>query len=525
MIPAECDLSRRILSEQIVFKIIKENLSDDWKVFHSFDYLTRDLHYQLCDGEIDFLLYHHQYGIVILEVKGGAISYRNGQWFQEDRPINPIGQAKRNKYAILQLIENKLLRNVPIKLAHAVCFPSCGKQQVWPVEAQDIVLTIDTLPYIESFVIQLLKDTPTPYNGQGYYLDEEIMQILSPMFEYGSKLKERIDVEEKQFFLFTEEQCAILDMLEHFNMLKICGCAGSGKTIMAVKKAERLALENKKVLLLCFNQLLAKHLKKSVKDNPFITAAAFFDYCIDTLKIPKEQIQQYENNPRLYTDVLPKLLKKHIEQNCLCYDAVIVDEGQDFTKEAWEVISLLPIVDGHFYIFYDPDQNIYTDELYLPDFNIPPVILNKNCRNTKKIFTALQPYQSVKSTIHTTAPDGADIRILHGNCRENLASELTRLVDQEKISLHDIVILGAHSLKNTSIGSNFRVGRFEIVPNALPCRKNEISYFTYMKYKGCESKVVILLDVDDNDSRWSNKHGIYTAMSRAMHKLIMLYSK
>ena len=45
-----------------------------------------------------------------------------------------------------------------------------------------------------------------------------------------------------------------------------------------------------------------------------------------------------------------------------------------------------------------------------------------------------------------------------------------------------------------------------------------------MKYKGCESKVVILLDVDDNDPRWSNKHGIYTAMSRAMHKLIMLYS-
>ena len=50
MIPAECDLSRRILSEQIVFKIIKENLSDDWKVFHSFDYLTRDLHYQLWDN-------------------------------------------------------------------------------------------------------------------------------------------------------------------------------------------------------------------------------------------------------------------------------------------------------------------------------------------------------------------------------------------------------------------------------------------------------------------------------------------
>ena len=69
MIPAECDLSKRILSEQTVFKILKENLSNDWKVFHSFDYLTRDLHYKLLDGEIDFLLYNPKQGIVILEVK------------------------------------------------------------------------------------------------------------------------------------------------------------------------------------------------------------------------------------------------------------------------------------------------------------------------------------------------------------------------------------------------------------------------------------------------------------------------
>ena len=62
MIPTECDLTRRPMSEQIVFSIIKDNLSDDWKVFHSFDYLTRDLNYKLWDGEIDFLLYHHQYG-------------------------------------------------------------------------------------------------------------------------------------------------------------------------------------------------------------------------------------------------------------------------------------------------------------------------------------------------------------------------------------------------------------------------------------------------------------------------------
>ena len=194
------------------------------------------------------------------------------------------------------------------------------------------------------------------------------MRVLSPMFEYGSKLSENIQLGEKQFFLFTEQQCAILDALAQFKKLQICGCAGSGKTIMAIKKAKTLAAQGKSVLLLCFNQLLAGYLQKSVKHIPKIKAAAFFEFCIELLKIPEQQIAKYRTNPRLYSEVLPKLLRTYIEQKMLCYDAVIVDEGQDFTEEAWSVISLLPVEDGHFYIFYDSDQNIYTQKLQLPDF-------------------------------------------------------------------------------------------------------------------------------------------------------------
>ena len=132
----------------------------------------------------------------------------------------------------------------------------------WPAEAQDIVLTKDKLHHIESFAKQLLADTPLPDNIRGFVSDAEIMQVLSPMFEYGAKLSERIGIDEKQFFLFTEQQCAILDALEQFKHLQICDCAGSGKTVMAVKKAERLAAQGKNVLLLCYNQLLAKDMKK-----------------------------------------------------------------------------------------------------------------------------------------------------------------------------------------------------------------------------------------------------------------------
>ena len=175
MIPTECDLSRRPMSEQIVFEVIKKNLSNEWYVFHSFDYVTRDLNKKRWDGEIDFLLYHPQKGMLVIEVKGGAISYRNGQWYQEDRPIDPVEQAKRNKYAVMRLLQDSLHRAVPVKFAHSVCFPSCGLQTIWPAEAQEIVLTGDGLPYIEHFASKILADTQIPANLYGTLPAEEVL--------------------------------------------------------------------------------------------------------------------------------------------------------------------------------------------------------------------------------------------------------------------------------------------------------------------------------------------------------------
>jgi hypothetical protein len=213
--------------------------------------------------------------MLVIEVKGGAISYRKGQWYQEDRPIDPVEQAKRNKYAVMRLLQDSLHRAVPVKFAHSVCFPSCGLQTIWPAEAQEIVLTGDGLPYIGHFASKILADTQIPANLCGTLPAEEILRVLSPVFEYGKKLSERIHIEEKQFFLFTEQQCAILDALENFPRLQIKGCAGSGKTIMAVKKAQKLAAQGANVLFLCFNQLLAEYLRREVKAYPAIKAAAF----------------------------------------------------------------------------------------------------------------------------------------------------------------------------------------------------------------------------------------------------------
>ena len=65
------------------------------------------------------------------------------------------------------------------------------------------------------------------------------------------------------------------------------------------------------------------------------------------------------------------------------------------------------------------------------------------------------------------------------------------------------------------------VGAYCLVERPNTLHSKEIAYYTYMKFKGCEAKVVILLDVDEQEPRW-NASGMYTAMSRAVHQLVIL---
>ena len=42
-----------------------------------------------------------------------------------------------------------------------------------------------------------------------------------------------------------------------------------------------------------------------------------------------------------------------------------------------------------------------------------------------------------------------------------------------------------------------------------------------MKSEGCEAKAEILPEADPSDERWSDR-GLYTAMSRAVHELVII---
>ena len=525
MIPKETEFAGRPSSERVVYERLAEALSDEWVVFYSLCYVRLDDEGERWDHEVDFLLYHERKGFLALEVKGGAISCRDGKWYQDGEAMDPIGQARWNKYFIMKMLSRKLNRALALRFAHAVCFPfSHHRGNIWPPEAEGLVITQEDLKGdIEGQVSRLIETAQIPKGINGTATREEILRILAPEFEFRPLLHDEIQLESEAFVRLTRRQCALLDALRSFPRLLVRGGAGTGKTMLAMHKAQSVADEGGQALFLCFNELLAKKIVRSIqkRGGGGYKVAAFFQFCVETMRIPEDEYERYSDNPALYSEVLPNLMRKWLKNHPMRLDAVVVDEAQDFTPQMWEVVRCLLDEHSHFYVFYDPDQNIFREQLSLPEFATPPVELTVNCRNTRRIFEMLEPYCTTGMRIGESSPDGPKVVVRTGDARRLLTEELSRIFGVLHAIQSDVVVLGGHSLDNTSLGADHQVGEYCLAETVGALGPRDVRYLTYMKFKGCESKFVILLDVDESDERW-DRGGLYTAMSRAIHELVIL---
>lgn len=530
--PTKENLENMPLSERMVYEYL-EKLPDTFYVFHSVQWLKRTNKWQSTWKENDFLIFNQKLGGLVLEVKGGDIKFYDGAFHQinsqtgeenilsEKKRNDPLTQAIDGAYRYRRLLDGigcGLRDKFPIEVA--VWFPMNSiekKRNEFPLAYRDAGKAILGNEAFSkgNLAINEVFDSYSSREKVGDISDKEFQKILDSIAQdfhltaVPSVYREEID---KTFIRLTNEQKGLLDYISEQRTATIQGVAGTGKTIIAQEAARRFADDGRKVLFLCFNKFLFSDLQRrypyeNVTYYNIHTFISKYSGCKD-LSILEKRIDE--------------LWKINIDN--LDFDDVVIDEAQDFEND--EILYFKELMDdkeGHFLVFYDKNQLLTTAKV--PEWITNSecrLVLTKNCRNTVEIAKTAYNVIDVEFNPKMSMVSGepTSICFVKGNYVPVLARLISLLKDDSYgFENGDITIL---SMKPENASLMGDVDNISKTPVLHERSQSGIFYTTSKKFKGLESKVVIVVDVDDKcfiDE--AQKRNFYVACSRATHKLVL----
>ena len=203
------------------------------------------------------------------------------------------------------------------------------------------------------------------------------------------------------------------------------------------------------------------------------------------------------------------------------FDAVIVDEAQDFSDEYWFGVETLLKDPSHgaLYLFTDRNQAIYRRNAKLP-IEDEPFHLTANCRNSAPIHRLAYGFY-VGTPVDASELVGPDVETAHLETDAEQAAEIERrvrrLLIDEQLPPADIVVLLAKRPKAALYDLLAR--------HRLPGKTNwsferrvpgTILVNTVARFKGLESPVVMLW-IGEEVSAAAEGETVYVGTSRAKY--------
>jgi hypothetical protein len=191
----------------------------------------------------------------------------------------------------------------------------------------------------------------------------------------------------------TAEQYQVLDLLRYARRVSIAGCAGSGKTLLAAEKATRLDKAGFRTMIICHSQYLASYIRGLVGGTG-VQVVDFTAWIQRILNRDNALAETWTHYQEPTEDELATAFDLLIDSNER-YDAIIIDEGQDFRDEWWLIVeaALINQEYGILYIFHDDNQALLPNRAAYPIVQAP-ISLSKNCRNAGEIFDIVRRFHS-----------------------------------------------------------------------------------------------------------------------------------
>lgn len=150
---------------------------------------------------------------------------------------------------------------------------------------------------------------------------------------------------------------------------RVRGPAGSGKSFGLAARAARLSSQGKHVLVLSFNTTLSNYLRTLVTGrcreygaNPsLVTCSSFHAFCHRLVDdATRAGISTTAADVPWHEQCIRQAREACETGYDVRYDAVLIDEGQDFTLEWWNLLRRHVVADdGEMLLVADPTQDVY----------------------------------------------------------------------------------------------------------------------------------------------------------------------
>ena len=496
------DIPRQTKSEaeRRVYDALKISLPEGWYAWHSLKLRTKT---KGEFSEADFIIADpNRPSLLILEVKGGQISQQDGHWYQNNLPLKepPLDQAFNFRRQLIDRFKEDNVESPTIGVA--ACFPETFvSQQPTQSDLQGLIIGRQDLPYLDKILKDVMeRAVPDPWPVKGPWI-KALHDFWGATWVPRLRLGEKIQLDTDHRIQLDQEQLGKLDEIEENDRVLIRGGAGTGKTLFAREAASRQAAKGKRVLLLCFTDALSHWLKETIT-HPNITPAAIRHFAAqllgeNTSKGLGSDPSEYWNTVSLRAaiDGLPS-------ENDL-WEFVIIDEGQDFSEEDWDLVQECVKKTGRLWIFADEDQAFWEDR------KIPESIereyfrirLQKPYRCPPEIQNLIDCYagrcqvnlQLVKAGIQ------ADIIRLVTSSEQRVVKQVGKEINRllgEGLKPSEIAVI---SVRGRGAEENIchigELGGNKVVPATDQEADSQIICDTFLRFKGLERPAVIVTDL------------------------------
>jgi len=350
--------------------------------------------------EPDFILYSQDAGLVIFEVKDWGLDQiisADPQFFTlyiegKEVPLkNPFRQLREYFGEVLDKIKRDghlvakdahSYDQVKVTVNSGVVFPNINKHEYEQKGLHRIIPSERIFFWDDLHPQSPICEDPT---GRCFREAFERLIVVKPRYSLtGRELNHlrqlifpavRIDLPDRDALKRRADTTRRLKLLDH-NQESIArqydgghriiiGPSGSGKSLILVHRAGLLKHYNPTIhnlLFVCYNITLVNYIRRLLADKHVplgkdgVEVCHFFQLCA---KITGEDIPYEKADSEYYDMVIQDTLEK-LPACDLRYDAILIDEGQDFSDDMLKIVTALlnPKTD-HLAIALDDNQNIY----------------------------------------------------------------------------------------------------------------------------------------------------------------------